>query len=242
MNRTCKLTLTLLLGGKLICATDLPTDFSDLIRDPPRYTGKRVAVIAVAAVDGARFVLYRPPKARTRAQFNHEILVVPKESGPRYVGLNNHWVRATGTAYPKRKQDDFYGCILFLEKIDQLPAQPVNDPRTLALFANNTRSAVQIKLYGPKGGLGAELSLGPGAVDQTSVEQLEGGLIKVLDSAGNPLSTGKIPSRKSSMFDQHSGSCYFRIRDRDVKLVPPNDARDIKSTWNALERGDRSQR
>ncbi len=232
-----------LLAVLMVPGISFAIDFDQLVANPRKYSGKRVAVIGVAAVDGPHFVLYQPPRADTKAGFAREILISPRVAGPRYLHLNNHWVKVVGIAYARQRPTDYYGCIIDLERVEMLGTPPVNEPEILALFANESSFPVQIKLYDRRGGLAEEFDLGIHGIDKSKVEELEDGTVKVFDHSEKLLSAAGIPQHRTpNNFDTRLGTFYFQIVDGKVSLVTPENAILLKNRWHEIQKQTERQR
>jgi len=113
---------------------------------------------------------------------------------------------------------------------------PVNEPEILALFANKGSIPVQVKLYGNDGAIAAELELGVHGIDETSVERLGDGTVRVFDLAGKLLSSARVPShRDAANFDIPLGTFYYQIEDGKVRPVPVKDAGPLKKRWKEIQ-------
>lgn len=222
-------------GCLLISATAQGTSVKDIVSKSKSLDGTQVTVVGVAAVDGPHFVLYDPPRAQTLRGFSEEILVAPLVSGPRYLRLNNRWLKISGRIHRRERPTDYYGCILEVQTITVLRKPPVPEPRTLALFANQTSIPLTLRLYGRCGGIAAEFSLGRGGLEKLETSEVYE--VKVFDVAGHPAgSYAPFPQNRSSvMFDQVRGTFYFRITGGKIALSPPSHSGDLIQRWQKNE-------
>jgi hypothetical protein len=122
-----QLTLLLLFG---LSSTSRAVDFEQLVKNPSKFDGKRITLVAIAEVGGDRFYFYRPPKPDwSKAGAAREIYGVLRTEAPVYDQFNDKWVKVTGTVDAKyRGLGGDNACSLNIERVRLARETPEKAP------------------------------------------------------------------------------------------------------------------
>jgi hypothetical protein len=208
------------------------TDFKAVLDNPYAYHHKRVTLMGVARIRELDFDLYREARAaKNFGPADKAVSISMAVQGPRYDEYDNRWVEITGIVDANRHGRLDYPCVVYLESVRPIPRRPAGAAHVVVegIFMNHDTEDTYVTLVDQAGRMYAEFQVPVHKVNGTGIRK---GTAILKRKSGEVIARHNILSpRDARYFDVAHHAYYYRIADRQVHPVRPNDARK----WMSLK-------
>ncbi len=199
------------------------SEFSQILKSPKRFDGKRVTVQGIAEIGGSEFFLY--PSRRDLRRGQNAIFVYRDLRHERlYEELNYHWLRITGIVDLKIRPPLGVGeCSLVPERVEPMPGRVMKSRFAYAIFKNDTADTINVKFSGMTGATYL-MRFAPG--DISSAVAIVKGAITAETASGKVVAQGYfMPANGSRDTETHTPPNYYRISAGKIESVPAENGR-----------------